>query len=207
MIMLENNISTIKHQNINLVAPCAPYEKEKNILNRLIVEHDHILRTLNLLEMQFLDLCRSKTPDYSIMRSIIVYVQEYPEQVHHPLEDMIFSILLERVDDVEYVEELITEHTQLEVVARKLRESLESLNSSISSTEELKQQLSKFLVGQRQHIYIEEVEVYPLVQTVLTNKDWKRLHSMVPILDDPAFGRRTRNDYEHLYREIKAKNN
>ena len=120
---------------------------------------------------------------------------------------MIFSILLERVDDVEFVQELITEHTQLEVVARKLRESLESLKSGISSMEELKQQLSKFLVGQRQHIYIEEVEVYPLVQSVLTKNDWKRLHSMVPILDDPAFGRRTRNDYEYLYREIKDKSN
>lgn len=120
---------------------------------------------------------------------------------------MIFSILLERVDDVEYVQELITEHTQLEVFARKLRGSLESLDSDISSTEELKQQLSKFLIGQRQHIYIEEVEVYPLVQSALTKKDWKRLDSMVPILDDPSFGRRTRNDYEHLYREIKAKRN
>jgi hemerythrin-like domain-containing protein len=205
--MLENSIRTINHQNINLVAPCATYERERNILNRLLVEHDHILRTLNLLEMQFLDLCRGKTPDYSMMRSIIVYVQEYPEQVHHPLEDMIFSILLERVDDVKFVQELITEHTQLEVIARKLRKSLELLNISISSKEELKQQLSKFLIGQRQHIYIEEVEVYPLVQSVLTEKDWKRLHSMVPILDDPAFGRRTRNDYDHLYREIKDNSN
>ena len=205
--MLENSIRAINHQNINFVAPCATYEREKNILNRLLVEHDHILRTLNLLEMQFLDLCRGKTPDYSIMRSIIVYVQEYPEQVHHPLEDMIFSILLERVDEVEFIQELITEHTQLEVVARKLRESLESLKSGFTSMEELKQQLSRFLVGQRQHIYIEEVEVYPLVQSVLTKKDWKRLHSMIPILDDPAFGRRTRNDYKHLYREIKDKSN
>lgn len=205
--MLENSIRTINRQNINFAAPSANYEREKNILNRLLVEHEHILRTLNLLEMQFLDLCRGKAPDYSIMRSSIVYVQEYPEQVHHPLEDMIFSILLERVDDVEFVQELITEHTQLEVVARKLRESLESLKSGIAPMEELKQQLSKFLLGLRQHIYIEETEVYPLVQSFLTKKDWKKLHSMEPILDAPSFGRRTRNDYEHLYREIKDKIN
>ncbi len=71
--MLESSINTINHQNINFVAPCAAFEREKNILNSLMVEHDHILRTLNLLEMQFLDLCRGKTPDYSIMKSIIVY--------------------------------------------------------------------------------------------------------------------------------------
>lgn len=172
------------------------------MLNRLLVEHDHILRKLNLLELQYLDMCRGKTPDYSLMRSIIVYIQEYPEQIHHPLEDMIYSILLKRVDDVEFVQELITEHTQLEVVTRRLRELLESLPSSIASKEQLKQQLSEFLVGQRQHIYMEEVEVYPLVKSVLTKEDWKQLQSMVPILDEPMFGRRTRDDYERLYREI-----
>ena len=172
------------------------------MLNRLLVEHDHILRKLNLLELQYLDMCRGKVPDYSLMRSIIVYIQEYPEQIHHPLEDMIYSILLKRVDDVEFVQELITEHTQLEVVTRRLRELLESLPSSIASKEQLKQQLSEFLVGQRQHIYTEEIKVYPLVQSVLTKEDWRQLQSMLPILDGPIFGRRTRDDYERLYREI-----
>lgn len=172
------------------------------MLNRLLVEHDHILRKLNLLELQYLDMCRGNTPDYSLMRSIVVYIQEYPEQIHHPLEDMIYSILLARKDDVEFVQELITEHTQLESVTRKLRESLESISNDADSREELKQQLADFLVGQRQHIYTEEVDVYPLVQSVLTKEDWRQLHAMVPILDEPIFGRRTREDYERLYREI-----
>lgn len=172
------------------------------MLSRLLVEHDQILRKLNLLELQYLSLCRGRTPDYSLMRSIIVYIQEYPEQIHHPLEDMIFSILLERVDDVEFVQELITEHTQLEVVTRQLRQSLESLSSGDVSKDELKRQLSEFLVGQRRHIYLEEAEVYPLVQSVLTKEDWKQLQYAVPILDEPMFGRRTREDYERLYREI-----
>jgi len=172
------------------------------MLNRLLLEHDHILRKLNLLELQYLDMCRGKIPDYSLMRSIIVYIQEYPEKIHHPLEDMIFSILIERVDDVEFVQELITEHTQLELVTRRLRESLESLSNGLVSSEELELQLSEFLVGQRQHIYLEEAEVYPLVQSVLTKDDWKKLHSAAPVLDEPLFGRRTREDYERLYREI-----
>lgn len=172
------------------------------MLNRLLVEHDQILRKLSLLELQYLSMCRGRTPDYSLMRSIIVYIQEYPEQIHHPLEDMIFSILLERVDDVEFVQELITEHTQLEVVTRQLRQSLESLSNGNVSQDELKRQLSEFLVGQRRHIYLEEAEVYPLVQSVLTKEDWKQLQYAVPILDEPMFGRRTREDYERLFREI-----
>ncbi len=174
------------------------------MLNRLKVEHGQLLRKLNLLELQYLDMCRDKTPDYSLMRSIIVYIQEYPEQIHHPLEDMIYSILLGRVDDVEFVQKPISEHTQLEVFTRELRESLESLQGCTASNEKLKQQLSGFLVGQRQHIYTEESEVFPLVQSALTKEDWKRLQYMVPILDEPICGRRTWYDYERLSREIEG---
>ena len=172
------------------------------MLNKLLIEHDHILKTLNLLEKQFLYMCRGGSPDYSLMRSIIVYIQEYPEQAHHPLEDMIFSILLERVDDNQLIQKLITDHTKLEGVTQKLRLSLELLKSGEISEDELKKKLSKFLVRQRQHLYIEELKIYPLVKSILTSDDWDRLQSTIPSLDDPVFGARTRNDYELLYREI-----
>jgi len=174
------------------------------LLDRLRVEHGQLLRKLNLLELQYLGMCRGKTPDYSLMQSIIVYVQEYPEQIHHPLEDMIYSILLERVDDVSFVQKLISEHTQLEVVTRELRELLESSPGCTASNEKLKLQLSEFLVGQRRHIYTEESEVFPLVQSALTEKDWQRIQYMTPILDEPIGGKRTWYDYERLSREIEG---
>jgi len=93
-------------------------------------------------------------------------------------------------------------HRDAQAATRRLRDTLESVPGDTVSMEELKQQLSEFLVGQRQHIYTEEVEVYPLVQSVLTKEDWKQLHNAVPVLDEPIFGRWTREDYERLYREI-----
>ena len=156
------------------------------MLNRLLVEHDHLFKTLNLLEMQFLDLCRGGTPDYSLMRSLLVYIQEYPEQIHHPLEDMIFSILLEREDDisadeVRLIQDLITEHTDLENQTRKLRESVKLLESNIISREEIMAQLSAFLLRQRQHMYVEEEKVHPLIESKLTEEDWIRAQSSVPL--------------------------
>ena len=188
----------------NVSRQCNP-DPRSRILNRLEIEHGQILRKLNLLELQYLDMCRGKTPDYSLMQSTIVYIQEYPEQIHHPLEDMIYAILLERVDDAEFVRKLIPEHTQLEAVTRELRESLESIPGCAASNEKFKQRLSEFLAGQRQHIYREELKVFPLAQSTLTTKDWKRLQCMTPILDDPIDGRRTWYDYERLSRAIEDK--
>jgi hemerythrin-like domain-containing protein len=172
------------------------------MLDRLRLEHEQLLRKLNLLESQYLEMCRGRTPDYSLMHSIIVYIQEYPEQIHHPLEDMMYSILLERVDDAEYVQKLVSDHTKMEEVTREIRESLESLPGCAACAGQLKQRLSEFLIGQRQHIYTEESEVFPLVEKALTQKDWERLQYMTPILDEPISGKRTWNDYQRLSREI-----
>ena len=188
-------------RNINIRRQNDP-DHRHHILERLKVEHGQLLRKLDLLELQYLDMCRGITPDYHLMRSIIVYIQEYPEQIHHPLEDMIYATVLERLEDAELVRELISEHTQLEVGTRELRESLESLQRCAGSPNKLKQQLSEILVRQREHIYTEEVELFPLAQSVLTKKDWKQLQNMAPILDTPLRGRWTWYDYERLSREI-----
>ena len=151
------------------------------MLARLLVEHDHILKTLNFLEMQFLDLCRGGTPDYSLMRSILEYIQEYPEQVHHPLEDRIFSILLVRVDETGLIEKLIAEHAELETETRKISESLKLLEYGAVPREDIMQQLSTFLIRQRQHMYIEEEKVHPLIESALTEEDWDHVQSAVAL--------------------------
>ena len=185
---------------------CKQERKTEIMLSRLQIEHDHIRRTLNLLEMQFLDLCREKNPDYTLMRSILVYIQEYPEQAHHPLEDVIFSILIERTDDTKLMKELIADHNNLEVVTRKLRKLLESIDNEPEKKDELKQLLSKFISRQRQHLFIEEIKVYPLIKNVLTKSDWDHAQTIVQLKDDPVFGSRTQADYETLYREIENRN-
>jgi hemerythrin-like domain-containing protein len=174
------------------------------MINKLLIEHDHIRRTLNLLEIQFLDLCRNKKPDFSMMRSIVVYVQEYPELAHHPLEDMVYAILLEREEKVELLQKLISDHTDLERATRDLRECVESHLQGDFSEEKLKQILSNFLIKQRQHLYTEEMEIYPVAQRILTKEDWEKVQSAAPHAGDPVFGERTRDDYQLLYKEIEG---
>lgn len=151
------------------------------MISRLLVEHDHILKTLGLLEMQFLDLCRGGEPDYSLMRSILEYIHEYPEQIHHPLEDRIYLILLERVDQQDLIQEMITEHEELEVRTRKLSQSLKLLESGHIAREEIMKQLSTLLIMQRRHLYIEEEKTFPLIESTLTNDEWNRVQSSIPL--------------------------
>jgi hemerythrin-like domain-containing protein len=175
------------------------------MLSRLLTDHDHIRKTLNLLEIQFLDLCRGRTPDYAMMLSILVYIQEYPEQAHHPLEDAMFAALIRRDEEgVKLARDLIKDHTELEIVTRKLRSTLESTRAGDTPSGKLKRQLSTFISRQRHHLYAEEEKLYPLAKRLLTQQDWRTIEAMVPRIDDPVFGERTQNDYELLYRAVEA---
>ena len=176
------------------------------MLSRLLSDHDHIRKSLNLLEMQFLDLCRSGSPDYFMMLSIVVYIQEYPEQAHHPLEDAVFSIFINRGgEEARIARALIKDHTELEIITQQLRTSLELLESSnASKKDDLKHKLSMFLSRQRKHLYTEEMRIYPLINSVVKTQDWKRIESVVPRMDDPMFGERTRSDYDRLHYEIEC---
>jgi hemerythrin-like domain-containing protein len=176
------------------------------MLARLTTDHDRIRDTLNLLEAQFLEMCRGRAPDYAMMLSIVAYIQEYPERAHHPLEDAVYSILIRRGGDgVKLSRELITDHTELEIITRKLRESLEQARSTQVIGETLKRQLSTFLARQRSHLYTEEEKIFPLVAASLTPADWDNIRSMLPNVNDPLFGERTHRDYELLYRAVDAR--
>ncbi len=124
---------------------------------------------------------------------------------HHPLEDVIFSLLLKRVDDTKLIQQLIADHNDLEVVTRKLRHTLAKFEKDHSLLNELNHQLSTFISRQRQHMYIEEIEVYPLIEQLIKPADWEHAETIIQLKDDPVFGARTQNDYETLYREIEAR--
>lgn len=179
------------------------------MISRLLTEHDHIQKMLNLLEILLLNLCRGRTPDYPMILSIIVYVQEYPEQAHHPLEDAIFSLFIkEKGDGKKIAAGLIKDHTELERITRKLRKSLELLKSGdLSDKEDLPHNLLTFLVRQRNHLYVEEMKLYPLINSAFTKHDWSTIEAIAPVIDDPVFGERTQSDYELLYREIQRNAN
>jgi hemerythrin-like domain-containing protein len=172
------------------------------MIQKLLTEHDHIRKTLNLLETQFFDLCRDRQPDLSLMRSIVVYIQEYPEQTHHPYEDMIYSIMLERGERNKLLSNLVADHTRLEQDTSTLRESLQSYIDGWFPVKDLKHQLSAFLSQQRKHMHIEELEVYPAAGHLLSDEDWDKVQSIVPYRDDPVFGERSQKNYEQLFHDI-----
>jgi len=175
------------------------------VFDRLYQDHDNLRMMLNLLEQQCLEMYRDRPVDYAVLHSIVVYVQEYPEQFHHPLEDSIFSLVLSRGrKNSSLLRELMQEHTELEDVSRRLRALLEAIMSGDKAAAgDLKGRLSEFLLRQRRHLFIEESLAFPAIIKGLTPQDMDALAALMPAAAaDPVFGDRTRSEYEVLYRAL-----
>lgn len=174
------------------------------VIDELHKDHVNISRILDLLEQQLEVLRREESPDYYLMTKIVEYIQEYPEIVHHPREDAMFSVYLEGHDEgSERIDELMREHRELNEITTALRDTVETVfHGGVVNRESFQAQLADFIGRQRAHVNREEGEVFPLIEARLTAADWQRVESMIPDSGDPVFGPTLQSQYETLYRHI-----
>ena len=54
----------------------------------------------------------------------------------------------------------------------------------------------------RSHMRLEEDEILPLADQLLTPRDWKAIHAAIGDFEDPLFGKHTEARYVALHRQI-----
>lgn len=70
--------------------------------------------------------------------------------------------------------------------------------------EEVETRGREFVALQRQHIDLEEQEVFPLVESVLSDKDWQKLEAEIAHGEDPLFNRQDYNRFRSLIDYLQA---
>ena len=64
------------------------------VIEMLYSEHSHFLSLLDTLEQETEKLKPGKVPDYHLLLDIVDYLTHYPDQYHHPREDLLFAKML-----------------------------------------------------------------------------------------------------------------
>lgn len=179
-------------------------ERANPVIQKLLDDHVHMRMALDVLESEYSRLAKGEIPDIDLMLNIVVYLQEYSEQAHHPLEDIIFSMLLKRDQGSgKKLRELISDHTGMEVMTRHLRATLESMqNRKHGQGNNLGEAVPALLERQRRHMQFEEEHIFPLIHSVMSNSDWDSIRSMSADIDDPVFGVSLSNNYKLLYHAL-----
>ncbi|HUL10570.1 MAG TPA: hemerythrin domain-containing protein [Methylococcaceae bacterium] len=176
------------------------------LISELHQDHINLSRLLDLLERESMLFRRGEDPDYFLMLDMVEYVESYPDLIHHPREDAIFRVYLERHHEGEdVIQQLTDEHKALVAHSHRLRDMLEEvLQGSVLSREIIETQLFTYIEMQRSHLNAEEAQVFELMDEALEPEDWARIKQMIPATDDPLFGGQVQKRYEAIYAQILA---
>lgn len=145
-------------------------------------------------------------PDFLALRAMLFYVDEFPEQRHHRKESqLLFPKLRARTPlSRELLDRLDAEHARGEHMIRELEHALLGFEMLGEPRRAAFEQLARRYVDfYFSHMGLEEREILPLAERVLTREDWIELDGAFEANRDPLTGRHEPEpDYRALFTQI-----
>ena len=180
--------------------------KEPVLLRRLHTDHKHIGRVLTVLENQIRKLDDDgEGPDFDLLANLIDYIGEYPDAIHHPLEDQLFDHLVNKgltPSERKLVFTNLGKHVEIIAATKKLAQDIATvLNGAVISAIRLKEHVDEYIDTQRSHMWVEEQQLFPLAEHMFSDEDWAELEHLREATRDPLFDK-TLARFKDLYRYI-----
>jgi len=177
-----------------------------HLIESLHQDHRNLGKLLRLLEANLHALKADGDPDYPLMLDIVEYVDAYPDAFHHPREDLLYQRAIERDWSVrQEVQPVLEQHVRLKKSTRSLLDSLNSvLNDTVIEKRLFMNTIHDYIDSQQEHIVLEESNIYPHIERLLTPEDINWLDTQNPAVTDPVFGDQVENRFRQLYKHILA---
>lgn len=171
-------------------------------LRNLQREHQSLGQLLNIMDEWVGDSGASEAPDYRLLQVIADYLLSYPDEVHHPKEDLIFLKIQRRDSDAaSKLSQILDEHKELRELTQEFAAVVDdSTGPAASRHERVLQTTGRLVDYYRHHIEMEEEHFFPAAERVLTKGDWAEI--------DVAFNERTDPllyEAETKYKNLRAK--
>ena len=167
-------------------------------------EHANMAALVKTLEWQVNEFETLGKPDYDVIRSVVDYFLSFPDLYHHPKEDMVFARLRERApEDAERIGDLRQEHEAITSRSREFAAGLKAvLGEAHVPRDSFVRWARAFIDLQWKHMQMEEQEFFPSALEHLTDEDWRALETQMTTPEDPLFGERVGERFEHLSKTI-----
>jgi hemerythrin-like domain-containing protein len=167
-----------------------------------------VLRSISLL------LSESKRHriqlDFTVLRAMLFYIDEFPEKVHHTKEsELLFPKIRERSGERGAVlDRLDAEHSASHRAVLELEHDLLALEMMSEAADadarraRFEERMHAYVTSYLEHIRLEEVEVLPLAERVLTAADWAVLDAEFMKNRDPLTHREGDDAFRPLFKRI-----
>jgi len=174
------------------------------LLDRLIRDHKHLLRVLDLLDDLLDRFHEGGEPDYELLCELLEYMEDYADQIHHPSEEDIFDRLRARSNEKYPVLDLLSnQHQLLSQINKRFCRSLEGImHEEVLRRDQVEIQGRELVKTLREHLDLEEREAFPLAREWLPASDWDELLSAASGEQDSLLGEAGQKRFQSLLRYL-----
>ncbi len=142
-------------------------------------------------------------PDFQLLASMVDYITQVPEKVHHPKEDdYLFPALCRRSEKAaDLIDTLENQHSDGYRMTNALLQSLIHYQSMGSPAfHEFDVLVQEYIEFNWKHLNLEESQLLPLAREVLSEQDWQELDNEFCANFNPYAG--AEGEFEGLFRKI-----
>ena len=167
-------------------------------------EHRHFTRLLDLLERQVAAFHADDQPNFELMLDLVSYLRYFPDRYHHPREDVAFARLVERDPALKpVIDRLLQEHRVIAAAGAELLKYLQQVvDDVVVERARVEAAAATYLVYYRRHMALEDSDIVPRAEQLLTDEDWQAVVAAIPHGADPLFGEDSDARYRELRRQI-----
>ena len=179
----------------------------------MVIRDEHsalsaVLRSIGLLLSEHRR--RRTLPDFTVLRAMLFYIDEFPEKIHHTKEsELLFPRVRQRSPEgAAVLDRLDADHAWSAARVRELEHELvafEMMNDVPDGTARraaFEQAMDGYIDAYLEHIRTEEKVVLPLAEQVLTTADWAELDAAFMQNRDPLTRRCVDDAYQPLFKRI-----
>jgi hemerythrin-like domain-containing protein len=167
-----------------------------DVVAALIVEHRHTARLLDALDHQLSVASRGGRIDREAVRSLMHYLTEHPDAYHHPREDAMFARLERRDPGLsKRIAAIERAHRTLAAAGKGLLAAAEREPGPAGNEPELAARIGAYVRAQREHMTIEERDLFPRAQQLLDGDDLAAIDRDFRRVTDPIFEASVRDAY------------
>jgi hemerythrin-like domain-containing protein len=188
--------------------PMLPEEANPFALRVMRDEHYALAAMLRSLKALLRRARQAGTPPpFDVLRSMLLYIDEFPERRHQPKESkLLFPKLRALAPELQPVlDRLDADHARGPAAIRELEHLLlawEVMGEARRAAFEDAAQ--RFTTGYLEHMACEEQEVLPLALRVFSKADWDDLEAAFAANRDPFTGHDADDEYRPLFERIVA---
>lgn len=174
------------------------------VLDTLCCDHANFAKLLNVIEHQSAAVEAGRAADVDVLSKALVYLEGYPVQHHHPLEEALCTRLQPvGVVTSPEIDDILRQHSQVRRRLDRFKQRLADLaQNRDGASDAFVAAAGAFVQAEWEHMELERCGLFRAAAAALSDDDWFGLEAGISNLPDPLFDCGVEEPLERLHQAL-----